>query len=69
MRKLAILSVLVLGSAFAPFWAAPAAAILYPSCDVVCPSSASTARCSCPVGSPRVRAATTCGVWDTACYL
>jgi hypothetical protein len=65
MRKLLILSVLVLGTSLAPSWAPRAEAVIYPPCNEICGSG--TTRCSCPLGTAHEKAATTCGQWQFYC--
>jgi hypothetical protein len=70
MRKLAILSALLLALSLAPFWSQPAMAYVYPPCDQdgVCPTEWSTGNCSCPLGTFNHMKNTTCDQWIYFCY-
>ena len=61
MRRLTILSALLLGISFSSLSSRPAMAIVYPPCDQICGSPAT--RCSCPGTVHNV----TCGTWQSVC--
>jgi hypothetical protein len=62
MKKLVVLSVLLLTLALAPIWSTPAMANPAPPCDEICADNPAT-RCSCPGTVHNV----TCGTWQTVC--
>ena len=61
MKRLFLLSALLLGISFSSL-AKPALAVIYPPCDEICASNPAT-KCSCPGTIRNV----TCGTWQSVC--